>query len=39
LHDSLVTDEAHVGAFGEVLKEEFRAVFGVTPNPKSEAFV
>jgi hypothetical protein len=38
LHDCLVTDEEHVHAFAEVLREEFRAVFGVAPKATVKAF-
>jgi hypothetical protein len=31
LHDSLATDNAHIGAFEAALKEEFEYQYGVTP--------
>jgi hypothetical protein len=34
IHDSLVTTEEHLQAFGEVLKAEFRAAVGVEPMLK-----
>jgi hypothetical protein len=38
LHDSLVTDEAHVEAFQAVLVSEFNTVFGVEPRVKTKPF-
>lgn len=37
LHDCLLSDAGHVGAFAEILADEYRAVFGMAPKltPKS----
>lgn len=39
LHDSLVSDEAHIEEFGRVLVSEFRATFGVEPRVKTKPFL
>lgn len=39
LHDSVVTDEEHVGAVEKVLVGEYRAVFGVEPRVKAKPFL
>src|SRR5436305_2593919 len=40
LHDCLLTDQAHVGAFSDILREEYRAVFGpeVVPTLSAKPF-
>jgi hypothetical protein len=38
LHDCLLSDAGHVGAFAEVLADEYRAVFGVAPRLTTKPF-
>jgi hypothetical protein len=38
LHDCLLSDAGHVGAFAEILAGEYRAVFGVAPKLTTNPF-
>lgn len=38
IHDCLLSDEEHIGVFSDVLREEYRAVFGVEPRLTTKPF-